>query len=211
MNKILESLGIHESWIEFFEYVVKQEYFKAILELTETEIVPSKENVFKAFSIPKDKVRILMCFQDPYPDPRFATGIATGVNKGQDRPSLKYIREELNCGYEYFDETMQTWVNQGIMMINAGLTTKPYKSGCHYSVWQPFIRDLIQYLDNGIVFVLFGKIAQGFEKYINNSEIIKAPHPMADHYSDKKVFKGSDVFNKINNKLKNEQINWYSV
>lgn len=210
---VFEKLGIHHSWEKDFRNIMTKSYFPDIAGLATENIVPKAENIFRAFCIPKDRVNTVFVGQDPYPDPKYATGIAFGIPEGLDRPSLKYIRDELECSYEQFDVTMMSWVEQGCLMLNSSLTTLPYQIGKHYSIWKPFLQDVIKAIDKkDVIFVLLGKVAQDFTKSISNAEILHAPHPMADHYSANKVFKGCGIFNQINSKLQQndkQQINWY--
>ena len=53
---------------------------------------PAPERIFRAFSLPMDKVKVLIVGQDPYPTPGDAVGLAFGVEKGAKLPaSLKNI------------------------------------------------------------------------------------------------------------------------
>lgn len=190
-----------------------------------TNICPNKEDVFKAFYLCSlDKCKVVFLGQDPYPQKGVATGILFG-NKEDTKeenlsPSLKVIKEsaiDFSHIHNYpieFDNTLESWAKQGILMLNSALTVETNKIGSHTQIWRPFIAQLLKKLSNdgGIVFVLFGQQAQTFEPYINknNNHIIKENHPAFYARSNKTM--PSKVFYEVNNFLKelyNEEIIWY--
>jgi uracil-DNA glycosylase len=64
------------------------------------------------------------------------------------------------------------------------------------------ILDAICYNNQGIVFILLGKVAQQFEDMITEDNLIlKASHPASAGYS-KGIWNCEDVFNKTNEYLK---------
>ena len=126
----------------------------------------------------------------PYPQKDIATGILFGNNITKESdlsPSLKVIK---NCCINYsiphnniiFDNSLESWAKQGILMLNSALTCEINKVGSHTMLWRNFIIYLIKMLSNrnfGIIYVLFGKQAQTFEPFINKDTnvIIKVNHP----------------------------------
>ena len=47
-----------------------------------------------------------------------------------------------------FDETLESWATQGILMLNSALTCEVNKPGSHSLLWRPFISSLLQNLSN---------------------------------------------------------------
>lgn len=155
-------------------------------------ICPAQSNVFKAFEVcPYDKLKVVMLGQDPYPQKGVATGILFGNSKevSEDNlsPSLNVIKEAaINFEVPHycitFDQTLESWAKQGILMINSALTVEMNRIGSHVMLWRPFISKLLKNLsdyDTGIVYVLFGKQAQTFKPYINEkfNHVFEVEHP----------------------------------
>ena len=125
-------------------------------------------------------------------------------------PSLDIIIQELEEeGLSSFWDMigdrleLEHWAKQGVLLLNAALTVVEGQPGSHRDAWEPFIRELLKMLKGqGIVFVLLGSVAQYYERFIPDEVVIKAPHPAADTYRDERKFRGSGVFNRINENLK---------
>lgn len=196
-------------------------------QLNITSICPSKENVFKAFQKCNFKdLKVVMLGQDPYPQKGVATGILFGNSKDTLEknlsPSLKVIKEaaiDYTIFHNYpieFDNTLESWANQGILMLNSALTCEINKIGSHTMLWRPFISSLLHNISKNtsdIVYVLFGQQAQTLEPYIskNNNYIIKVNHPA--FYARTNTRMPSDIFNEINKYLREhyygKTIKWY--
>lgn len=159
-------------------------------------LCPALPNVFRAFKLCSLKdCRVVMIGMDPYPDkfmgkPR-ATGILFGNNKDvpEDKlsPSLQVVKEsainfEIPHNIITFDQTLESWAKQGILMINSALTCELNKVGSHVNQWGSFVSKLLKNLserETGIVYILFGRQAQTLKPYINEryNDIIEIEHP----------------------------------
>lgn len=159
-------------------------------------LCPTQSDVFRAFELCSlNDLKIVMLGMDPYPDkymgkPR-ATGILFGNRKEVDEdnlsPSLNVVKEAaINFEVPHycitFDQTLESWAKQGILMINSALTVEMNRIGSHVMIWRPFIAKLLKNLseyDTAIVYVLFGRQAQTFKPYINSrfNHIIEIEHP----------------------------------
>ena len=148
--------------------------------------------------------------------------IKKDVREADLSPSLQIIKEaavDFTRPHNYpieFDNTLESWAKQGILMINSALTVEMNKIGSHTSLWRPFISKFLETLSNrqtGIVYVLFGKQAQTFEPYISKkyNHIIKENHPA--YYARINGRMPSTLFTEVNECLKkqyNQTIVWYS-
>lgn len=155
-------------------------------------LCPALPNVFRAFKLcPYDKCRVVFIGQDPYPQKGVATGILFGNSKDtpEDKlsPSLDVIKEaainfEIPHNLLNFDNSLESWAKQGILMINSALTCEMNRIGSHTNIWRPFVSKLIKNLSDkrtGVIYVLFGKDAQSLKPYINEryNDIIEIQHP----------------------------------
>ena len=187
------------------------------------DINPAQGDIFRAFSLcPYSDIKVVFLGQDPYPQKGVATGILFGndVNISEDNlsPSLKIVKEAV-INYEIphntitFDQTLESWARQGILMINSALTVEVNKVGSHSILWRPFIGSLLRNLSEtnpGLIYVLFGSQAATFKPYIMSGTIIKVPHPAYHARTGTKM--NPQLFIDINKELKSKYgtiIEWY--
>lgn len=187
-------------------------------------LCPAPKNIFRAFRTCSLKdCKVIMIGQDPYPQKGVATGILFGNSKDtpEERlsPSLQVVKEsainyEIPHGPIVFDNTLESWAKQGILMINSALTCEVNKVGWHTKIWFPFVSKLVQKIseyDNGLCFVLFGRQAQELKPHIKGSHcIIEIEHPA--YFARRKEIMPYSVFTDINKFLKNQynkQIKFY--
>ena len=155
-------------------------------------LCPALSNVFRAFKLcPYKECRVVFIGQDPYPQKGVATGILFGNSKEtpEDKlsPSLQVVKEsainfEIPHNIITFDQTLESWAKQGILMINSALTCEVNKVGSHVNQWRPFVSKLVKnlsYREIGLIYVLFGKQAQTLKPYIDEryNDIIEVEHP----------------------------------
>ena len=157
-------------------------------EYRQYEVYPPKKCVFEAFrQCPYEKVRVVVIGQDPYPQKGFATGIAFAnpVEVKNISPSLTILRDRVFRDFgrrnDEFDQTLISWEQQGVLLLNAALTVRAHQPESHTHYWHPFIRDLILALNQynpGLIYVLLGKVAETFRKYVGpNNHVLTYPHP----------------------------------
>ena len=114
-----------------------------------------------------------------------------------------------------FDQTLESWARQGILMINSALTVEMNKVGSHTMMWRPFISKLLRNIsENNLagVYVLFGKQAQTFKPYINSKSnfIIEVEHPA--YFARNGTKMPHQLFADVSNKVKEiygVPIDWY--
>ena len=179
-----------------------------------SEICPSPKNIFKAFKLcPLEDCKVVIISQDPYPQYGVATGIAFGnsCDTSEDllSPSLQVIKEAV-INYEVphnvieFDNTLESWAKQGVLLLNSALTCQVNMIGSHYNIWNPFISKLIynlSSLNGSLIYVLFGKQAQSLkENIVNSFKIFEEYHPA--YYARKGTKMPYKVFIDLNNSVK---------
>lgn len=153
------------------------------------ECTPEYKNIFKAFTLLRFKdLKVIFLGQDPYPQRGVATGVLFGNKEGTSlSPSLEVFIDACYRAYNpdmpaYFDRTMESYGKQGILLINSALTTEVNKIGEHSMLWRDFVSKILQNcgkMETGLIYVLFGKQAQSFKKFINEkfNHIIEVNHP----------------------------------
>lgn len=188
-------------------------------------LCPSLPNIFRAFELCSyNKCKVVFVSQDPYPQKGVATGILFGNSKDtpEDKlsPSLEVIKEaainlEIPHNSIIFDNSLESWAKQGILMINSALTCEVNKVGSHTNRWRPFVSKVIRNLSNketGIIYVLFGKDAQSLRPYINeeHNDVIEIQHPA--YFARTNQSMPHELFSVINGllyKKYGEKIEWY--
>ena len=192
-------------------------------------LCPAQSDVFRAFELCSLKdLKVVMVGMDPYPDkymgkPR-ATGILFGnrveVEEENLSPSLKVVKEAaINFEVPHycitFDQTLESWAKQGILMINSALTVEMNRIGSHVMLWRPFIAKLLKNLseyNTAIIYVLFGKQAQTFKPYINEkfNHVFEVEHPAYFARAGKKM--PHELFINVSNTVKGiygVSLTWY--
>ena len=186
-----------------------------ISEILPSIFIPSEKNIFAAFYKEPSLIRVLIVGQDPYPNPDYANGLAFSVSPGitQLPASLKNIYKELesDLGIKRNSGDLSDWANQGVLLINRCLTVEPGKSGSHTDIgWQVFTESVIKYCAiNGALGILWGNEAQKLSHYFSKDDLFESVHPSP--LSAYRGFFGSKPFSKVNNRLKEknlEPIKW---
>lgn len=183
-------------------------------------IYPASKNIFNAFnSTHLDQVKVVIIGQDPYHGPNQAHGLCFSVQKGiQVPPSLQNIfkEQQRDLGIAIPNHgCLQSWADQGVLLLNATLTVEQAKAGSHQGKgWEIFTDkaiELVSKVNQSVVFMLWGSYAQKKIDLIDTKKhlILKAPHPSP--LSAHRGFMGCGHFSKANdylNKINKAPINW---
>jgi uracil-DNA glycosylase len=200
MSKLTNMVG---SWDRFMADILQD---KQVVESLNTlnylytygdkKIYPEQKDVFRAFlECPYDILSVVIILQDPYHDGS-ATGIAPANAEGTKMsPSLRVVKDAVSRtiynGQDFnFDQTLVSWANQGVLLINTALTVESGNPLSHQKLWDRFTRLFLTKLsetNSGIVYCLWGKHARLFETYINptTNTILHTTHPAYSLYSGK--------------------------
>lgn len=196
------------------------------------KITPRIEMIFSTFYLvsmdPYDlypnSLKVVFLFQDSYPTPGAACGVATATLNGVIQPTLKNLYTRMKDTYQpkkkiisddkeievdipipyLIDGDIRGWCTQGVLMWNAAMTTREREVGAHLEEWSLFSQQMMKWMSETfpfIVFVLFGKKAQMYKKYIDVSKhhIIETSHPSA--LGARYGFNTCDIFNEVNESL----------
>jgi uracil-DNA glycosylase len=205
------------------------------LDNRKTRYNPTRINMFNAIDAVAIKdVKVAIIGQDPYPDPKFATGFAFSIPKTSKEipPTLNMIYQEYCKDLHYPTPThgnLEAWVKQGVLLWNAIPTCEAWRSMSHdWEEYHYLTKEIIENLSNhGIVFAFLGNVARRYSKYvatvanytttngilnIKNNHVIELSHPSPRGVRSSNVpFLGSRMFTTINSYLGNleqEPINW---
>lgn len=159
------------------------------------DVTPKQKDVLRFMELKPSKIKVVIIGQDPYPTKNVANGRAFAVNLDCPIPkSLYNIFQELVevKGHFKADRTLEHWVKQGVLLLNASLTTIIGNSNAHTHLWAEFIKKVITFLDHNfpnIKWVLWGKFAQKLGENLHGEKIIDAhPSPLSNHRRKKTTF-----------------------
>ncbi len=185
-------------WKEFYGDFMKTENMGKVRKFIKEErirkvVLPSSDNVFRAFKLcPYDKLKVVIIGQEPYPAARHANGLAFSSFSNKRPGTLNnifkeihtslYPEEDFNTCFKSND--LESWANQGVLLLNRILTVVDKESGSHAQIgWQEFTQSVIKKLSDTyhkrLIFVLWGQEAQTMITYINEAKhfVIKGEHP----------------------------------
>ena len=212
---------IGESWYNAVPGLWESEYMNRVMLYLKGmyatgTMYPDKKDIFKAFKMtPFDDVKVVILGQDPYFDGS-ATGLAFANKDDSLRmsPSLEKIKEciEKENGMLHldFDITLESWANQGVLLLNTALTVEKYKPNSHLDVWKKFTATILSTLTikkDPIHFCLWGKKAQEYEQWLLTEAhyVHKFQHPA--YAARQNIDWNCNHFKKINSQLK-KKIQW---
>ncbi len=184
---------IDSEWKEVLAPEFDKPYFELLTSFVRREYAtkqcfPPGPLIFNAFnSCPFSRVRVVIIGQDPYHDVGQAHGLCFSVNDGVAiPPSLENIYKELNrdLGKPISSSgNLQSWANQGVLLLNATLTVEAHRPGSHQNKgWEELTDAAILALNQRrehIVYMLWGSYAQRKGQFIDRRKnlVLTAPHP----------------------------------
>ena len=177
----------HESWHIKMRPFIESEECDKIYEFLKKEskrgkkIAPLASNVYRAFrETTLDELKVVMMGMCPYHTAKNGEFVADGLlmgcsNTNTLQPSLEKfydaLEKEIHNGLNL--KRIKTpdvayLANQGVLMINAALTTEINKAGSHIALWEPFTKYLLEHvLDTaGVPIIFLGKDAAKYERYV---------------------------------------------
>lgn len=175
----------------------------------EQDIRPAKGLWYEALRrVSPQDASVVILGQDPYHGEdkgiKQAHGLAFSVPDGvRPPPSLRNILTELRAdtgGKSSVTGNLSAWSEQGVLLLNASLTTRGGQAGAHKKLWAPFTLSLLRYLGSKpkpLVFILWGADAQKHKDLIAAHHVViqsAHPSPLSSH----RGFFGSKPFSKCN-------------
>lgn len=189
------------------DYMQKLHDFLRSEKKQEKLILPDSSLWFNALTTTDlDQVKVVILGQDPYPTPGHAHGLCFSV-----LPDVKpipkslfniYKELEADLGIINSNGNLQSWADQGVLLLNSVLTVEAGKANSHQGRgWEKLTDHIIKVLNehtSPIVFVLWGAYAQKKGRIVTNPQhfVLRSPHPSP--LSSYRGFFGSKPFSKVN-------------
>lgn len=210
----------HESWHEKIRPFIESEECDKIYEHLKKEsargkkIAPLSINTFRCFKeTPLDELKVVLMGLCPYHTFIQGNPIADGLlmgctTTGKLQPTLEQFYGGLEtelfhglCLSMIKDPDVTYLAKQGVLMLNAALTTEMNKAGSHLALWESFIKYLYENIINEtqVPTIFLGKEAAKYKKYCAPfTWQFELSHPASASY------RGFDwntegVFRKVNN------------
>lgn len=204
---------MNSKWKMLLKEEMHKDYFlKAMKELDslykEESVMPCKDDLFRAFNLDIDDIKVVILGQDPYPTKGVADGLAFSTRSTQTPASLRNIFKELesDLGIKKTSNSLEGWMKQGVFLVNTSFATLEKKPlSLEYLNLSRFTDEVIKLIsdrESHVAFVLWGNKAIAKEKLINKDKhlVIKSAHPSP--LSASRGFLNSKPFSKINSYLK---------
>lgn len=225
----------HPSWHDKIKPFIESEECDAIYAFLKKEsqrgkkIAPDSINTFRAFfETPLDEVKVIVIGMCPYHTFKFGNSVADGLLMGcsiteEIQPSLdqfynaleKEFYNGLNLNYKK-NPDVSYLSKQGVLMLNAALTTEKDKAGSHLELWEPFMKFLFENIFNvmGVPIVFLGKEASKLKKYTGIfMHVFELSHPASASYKNTD-WSSEGVFTKVNKiiwETNKDVIQWLDV
>lgn len=175
--------------------------------LEDKNTIPGIDRVFRCFSYFRpEHTKVIIIGQDPYPDKTLASGLAFSTDNNKIPASLNNIFKELkkDLGIKKPKTgSLESWAEQGVLLINPVLTTRNGQSRAHSSKgWQAYTSakiNRILALKRPVVIIAWGKDAQEFVSTLSlhcDNIVLTGAHPSP--LSARRGFFGGRYFSRAN-------------
>ena len=146
-------------------------------------------DMFNAFKLtPLKEVKVVIFGQDPYHEPGQAMGLAFSVPDNiKTPPSLMNIYKEIENEFNEIivnkGGNLTYLTKQGVLLLNTILTVREHQPMSHnieeYRLFNKDIIDVLNKLDQPIVFLLWGAPAKKLSSFLTNKNhlVLSATHP----------------------------------
>ena len=183
-------------------------------------LAPNPADTFNALALtPLDGVKAVILGQDPYPRPGDAHGLAFSyVGARSLPPSLRMILAELSADLgcpRPLAGDLSGWARQGVLLLNAALTTVRSVSGAHMRLgWQRLADEAVAAVSAerpAVAFLLWGGPARSRAALIDRAKhlVLESGHPSPLNRA--RDFPGTRPFSRANAWLTSrgvEPIDW---
>jgi len=215
----------HESWHDVMRPFIESEECDEIYAFLKSEgrrgkkIAPLSSNTYRCFKeTPLDKMKVVLLGMCPYHTQLNGLPVADGLLMGCSvtdklQPSLEqfYNAVEKDCykglNLKYKKTPNVTYLaEQGVLMLNAALTTEINKAGSHLKIWETFIKYVFEnaIAPSRVPVVFLGKEASKFKRYMPPlTWSFELSHPASASYKNAD-WDSEGVFTKVNRVLKDE-------
>jgi uracil-DNA glycosylase len=222
----------HESWHDVMRPFIESEKCDEIYAFLKSEgrrgkkIAPLSSDTYRCFKeTPLDKMKVVLLGMCPYhtlfDGVPVADGLLMGCSvTGKLQPSLQQfydaLERDLYNGLNVHiskSPDVSYLAHQGVLMLNAALTTEINKAGSHLAIWEPFMKHVFEnaIAPSKVPVVFLGKEASKFKRYMAPlTWSFELSHPASASYKNTD-WNTDKTFSKLNRMMlddRQEYINW---
>ena len=186
-------------------------------------------NIFRAFTLPVNKINVVILGQDPYPMGDQACGLAFVNGTDKTPKSLKVIYNEILDTIPDSPCDARSWKDQSVFLLNTALTVEVGRPNSHKNYWNSFTASAVRYLSrvSSCIWLLWGSNAQYYKRFIHSRQnmdgydrstindapihpdynyVFTAGHPASEGYNstNTRKFYGCDHFYLTNQVLQSQ-------
>ena len=213
-------INLTQDWTTFLSHQLNAPYFDEMLveldhEYANGRCFPPQDLIFSAFNnCSLEDLKVVIIGQDPYHGEGEANGLSFSENDGvRIPPSLRNINREicddLSHIFEPTSGNLKHWAEQGVLLLNAGLTVRKDQPNSHKHLkWSVFTDAVIAKISEEkeeVVFLLWGAFAHKKGLKIDRSKhlVLESGHPSPMSANQGKWF-GNKHFSKTNTYLESQ-------
>lgn len=222
----------HESWHPVMQPFIESEQCDELYAFLKSEsrrgkkIAPFSSDTYRCFrETPLNEMKVVLLGMCPYHTLMDGLPVADGLLMGCSvtgrlQPSLEQfynaLEQDLYNGLNlraHKHPDVSYLAQQGVLMLNAALTTEINKAGSHLKIWEPFIKHVFEnaIAPSGVPVVFLGKEASKFKRYMAPlTWSFELSHPASASYKNVQ-WSSEKVFSKLNRMMideKKQLINW---
>ena len=222
----------HESWHDVMRPFIESEKCDEIYAFLKSEgrrgkkIAPLSSDTYRCFKeTPLDKMKVVLLGMCPYhtlfDGVPVADGLLMGCSvTGKLQPSLQQfydaLERDLYNGLNVHikkSPDVSYLAQQGVLMLNAALTTEINKAGSHQTIWEPFMKHIFEnaIAPSRVPVVFLGKEASKFKRYMAPlTWSFELSHPASASYKNTD-WNTDKTFSKLNRMMideRQEYVNW---
>lgn len=152
-------------------------------------VFPPESAIFDCFNLCSlDKVKVVILGKEPYCGPGQADGLAFSVSHGiAIPPDLQDLFQVLRREFPGYTQpnhgNLETWVRQGVLLLNTSLTVRMNCLESHKNFgWSSFVERVLTVINqrkSGVIFIFWGQETHIYRSLITNSNhVLQYPAPL---------------------------------
>lgn len=154
--------------------------FDLLSTIPDDDVIPTdKTQALRFFKLRPSDIKVVILGLGPLQFKGVSNGLAYGVNKNVKKipKILRNILIELEQvqGFIRTDQTLETWEEQGVLLLNKYLTGTSNKPSAHKDTWSEYTNNIIKFIDkyiDGVVWVFWGLKTIEFKSLLKNEHNI---------------------------------------
>jgi uracil-DNA glycosylase len=188
-------------------FLVSSDFTKILAQLSELKennirFTPPLKDLLRCFiNCPYNDLKVIIIGSEPFrgftkEGHPIADGMAFSLRESNEtitRHENSLIRQ--SAGDKTSNTDLSRWAKQGVLLLNTSLTSPIGTGKPLYGLYKPFISfvlDMLNSINQGLIFVFVGKEAEDFEDLINEQRHFKFSTEITNAVENREIFKEID-------------------